>query len=335
MSAALRVPLPDRGVSVSVRGSLPGIARGGGAQRLATREGSAVDALVSTAWLEAALGAPDLRVLHCTVRLRPRPEGPGYRVESARPEWETGHVPESAHVELASELSDPGSPLPFTLPTAERFARAMEAAGVGEGTRVVLYDAMANIWAARLWWMLRAFGFDEAAVLDGGWRAWSAEGRPTSTGPAPRWPQARFRPRPRPGLFTDREEVRAAVEGRASLRLVDALGEAQYRGESETYGRRGHIPGARNLPASSLVDPETQRYRPLESLRAAVAGVAPEPSERVVAYCGGGIAASSDAFTLHRLGYRDVAVYDGSLSEWAAEPSLPMETGEGPGAGGS
>lgn len=288
-----------------------------------------MDALVSPDWLERALGAPDLRILHCTVRLRPGPEGRGYRVESARGEWEAGHLPGSAHVELATELSDPESRLPFTLPSAERFARGMEAVGVGEGTRVVLYDAMANVWAARVWWMLRAFGFDGAAVLDGGWRTWSAEGRPVSTEPAPEWPPATFRPRPRPGLFTDREEVLAGVEGRASLRLVDALGEAQYRGESRTYGRAGHIPGARNLPALRLVAPETHRYRALEALRESVSEVAPDASERVVTYCGGGIAASSDAFILHRLGYRDVAVYDGSLSEWAADPELPLETGRG------
>jgi thiosulfate/3-mercaptopyruvate sulfurtransferase len=284
-----------------------------------------MDPLASTEWLAGELGAEDLRVLDCTVVLRPAGRG-GYEALDARADWEAGHIPGSAYADLTGDLSDPDSPLRFTLPSPERFAAAMGGLGVGEGTRVVLYDSRLNMWAARLWWMLRAFGFDDAAVLDGGWRAWQEEGRPTSTEPAPAR-QATFVPRPRPGLFVGKDEVLAALDDGATC-LVNALGPEQHRGETDDYARRGHLPGARNVPAAALVEPGTHRYRPLDELREHFRPVLEGGPRRVVTYCGGGIAASSDAFTLHRLGFEDVAVYDASLQEWAADPSLPMVVGE-------
>jgi thiosulfate/3-mercaptopyruvate sulfurtransferase len=281
-----------------------------------------MDALVSTSWLAAELGQADLRVLDCTVLLAPQPVG-GYSVESGRAAWEKAHIPGSGFADLTDDLSDPASPLRFTVPTPERFARAMGALGVGDGNRVVLYDSRVNMWAARVWWMLRSFGFDAAAVLDGGWRAWTTDGRPTST-EAPAWAPATFTARPRPGLFVGKETVQAAVDSGQTC-LVNALDRAQHRGEVQPYARAGHIRGSANVPAVELVDEATHRYRPLEELRAAFADVA-DGRGRVITYCGGGIAASSDAFVLHLLGHDDIAVYDNSLSEWALDASLPMET---------
>lgn len=281
-----------------------------------------MDDLVSTSWLASQLGQDDLRVLDCTVVLAPGPSG-RYAVESGRAGWDKAHIPGSALADLAGDLSDPHSPLRFTLPTPERFATAMGALGVGDGMRVVLYDSRLNMWAARMWWMLRVFGFESAAVLDGGWRAWTADGQPTSTD-APHWPPARFTPRPRPGLFVGKDEVRTAIDtGRTCV--VNALDRAQYRGDTQQYARPGHIPGAANVPAVELVDEATHRYRPMEELQSAFADVTGR-GDPVITYCGGGIAASSDAFVLHLLGHDDVAIYDNSLSEWAADPSLPMET---------
>jgi thiosulfate/3-mercaptopyruvate sulfurtransferase len=280
-----------------------------------------MDALVSTSWLASQLGEPDLRVLDCTVLLSPQPGG-GYAVQSGRAAWEQAHIPGSGFADLADDLSEPGSPLRFTLPTPERFAAAMGALGVGDGHRVVLYDSRVNMWAARLWWMLRAFGFDDAAVLDGGWRAWTTDGHPTSA-EAPDWPPATFTPRPRPGLFVGKDAVRDAIDSGQTC-LVNALDRAQHRGETQPYARPGHITGSENVPALELVDEATHRYRPLDELAAAFADV--RRRDRVITYCGGGIAASSDAFVLHLLGHDDVAVYDNSLSEWAADPSLPMTT---------
>jgi len=209
---------------------------------------------------------------------------------------------------------------------AEQIAEAMSGYGVGEGTRVVLYDRAGGAWAARIWWMLRAVGFDEAAVLDGGWAKWVAEGRPTSDA-ASEYPTGNFVARSREGLFADRDEVLAAIENGATC-IVNALTAEQHRGEGPArYGRAGRIAGSVNVPSNSLIDPETKAYRPLDELRSQFASVGADSAERVIAYCGGGIAASNDAFVLTLLGYENVAIYDASMSEWAADDSLPMEIG--------
>jgi thiosulfate/3-mercaptopyruvate sulfurtransferase len=250
------------------------------------------------------------------------------QVESGREEWEGAHIPGSAFADLPGELSDRTSPLRFMMPPAEQFADAMSALGVGEGTRVVLYDRAAGSWAARIWWMLRVFGFDDAAVLDGGWTKWTAEGRSTSS-EGPTHPRGAFVARPRERLIANREEVLAAV-GDGGTCVINALSEEQHRGDAgAAYGRSGHITSSVNVPAGSLVDPQTNAFLPLEALRVRFQGVGATNSKRVITYCGGGIAASSDAFVLTLLGVPNVAVYDASLSEWAADPALPMETGAG------
>jgi thiosulfate/3-mercaptopyruvate sulfurtransferase len=180
------------------------------------------------------------------------------------------------------------------------------------------------MWAARLWWMLRVFGFDEAAVLDGGWTAWLQEGRPVSTDRSEP-PSATFTPRPRPELVVGKHRVLAALDEERT-RLVDALTRREYSGELAFYGRAGHLPGAVNVPARRIVDRETQRFLPLPELRAMFAPVL--DADRAITYCGAGIAAAADAFVLHLLGFEDVAVYDGSMMEWASDPDTPLATGE-------
>jgi thiosulfate/3-mercaptopyruvate sulfurtransferase len=281
--------------------------------------------LVETAWLAEHLGEPDLRVLECTVILHPLPEH-GYRAESGRAAWEIGHIPGSGFADLTDDLSDRASPLRFMMPPARELAAAMSRLGVGEGTRVVLYDRGQNMWAARVWWMLRACGFDDASVLNGGWRAWTGESRPVST-QAPAYPPARFVARPRPELFVGKDDLRAALGDRAVC-VLNALTEEQHRGTGGvTYGRPGRIAGTVNVPARALVDPKTHAYLDVEVLREKFAAAGALDADRVITYCGGGIAASSDAFVLALLGQARVAVYDASLSEWAADASLPMETG--------
>jgi len=282
--------------------------------------------LVESDWLAAHLGDPDVRVLECTVYLRRAENAPGLRAQSARDDWAQSHIPGSAYADLSRDLSDRSTELRFMLPPAEQFADAMARYGVGEGTRVVLYDRGMNMWAARIWWMLRAFGFDNAAVLNGGWKKWTLEGRPVSSDP-PAYPAANFVARPRPGLMVDRHEVLAAIDDGATC-IVNALSAEQHRGDGASpYGRPGRIPSSTNVPAGGLVDPETHAYLPADDLRAYFAGAGANGERRVITYCGGGIAASSDAFVLALLGIENVAVYDGSLSEWAADPALPLEVG--------
>ena len=137
--------------------------------------------LVETDWLAAHLDDPGTRVLECTVYLHPADVPGGFRVESGRAKWSEGHIPGAGFADLQDDLSDRGSSLRFMMPAAAQFAEAMSRYGVGDGVRVILYDRAVNMWAARIWWMLRAFGFDDAAVLDGGFKKWTREGRPVAT----------------------------------------------------------------------------------------------------------------------------------------------------------
>jgi len=279
------------------------------------------DPMVSATWLAGELGAPDLRVLHCMVALRSGDDG-GYSIRAGRAEWESGHIPGSWLIDVAAELSDPGSDLDLMAPSRERIAAVMSAAGVGDGCRIVLYDAQMNIWAARVWWILRTIGV-EAAVLDGGLVGWAADRRPIEVGPSePPIPGA-FTPGAPLDSFEEQEAVLAAIDDTRTC-LVDALEPDVFRGRRQDYDRPGHIPGATNIPFATLVDPVTHRYLPMEELANKCARAM--ASERVITYCGAGAAASSVALTLKRLGKHRVAVYDGSLIEWSKDPTLPMVT---------
>ncbi len=281
--------------------------------------------LVETDWLEAHLGDADLRVFDCTTHLIPDPKSV-YRVESGRADWEKGHIAGAGFLDLQGELSDPESRLRFTMPSAARFAEAVSRHGVDDDSRVVLYSAVNIWWATRLWWMFRAFGFERAAVLNGGFEKWRAEGRPLSSEP-PSYPPGRFTARPRPGLIVGKDEVLAAL-GAEDACVVNALSPRQHSGESDIhYGRPGRIAGSVNVPASRLTDKETNAYLAPGELASMFAAAGVMAAERVITYCGGGIAASNDAFVLTLLGHDDVALYDASLSEWAADEMLPMETG--------
>jgi thiosulfate/3-mercaptopyruvate sulfurtransferase len=171
--------------------------------------------------------------------------------------------------------------------------------------------------------LLRAFGFDDAAVLDGGWTTWVAEGRSTSIETTAH-PAATFKPRPRPGLFVNKEDIYRAMEDPGTV-IVSALGRRSHRGEIAEYGRAGRIPGAQNVSAFALIDKHTQKFLPEPVLRERFAGILDAP--RIITYCGGAVAACSDAFILRLLGHRNVAVYDGSLIEWNSDPTTPIEVG--------
>ncbi|HET6818620.1 MAG TPA: sulfurtransferase [Mycobacteriales bacterium] len=280
-----------------------------------------MEALVSAPWLAENLDGPGLRVFDATLLVRRRLFVP--TVRTGHREWRRAHIPGSSFASLFA-LSDPTkSRRSITFPSAEHFAAVIGALGVATDSRVVIYDRRDNMWAARLWWMLRAFGLDDAAVLDGGWSAWQRGGYPVCTQPCS-YPPATFAPTPRRGLVVGKREVLNAIDD-PDVCLVNALGRRQHRGEVNEYGRRGHIPGSRNVTAWEVLDRETHCYRPLPELRGKVGTILDAP--RVITYCGAGAAAASIAHVLTRLGHTNVAVYDGGLLEWCADRDLPLEVG--------
>lgn len=282
------------------------------------------EAIVTTERLEAQLSDPALRLYDCTFYLHYESgTGRPYSVESGRADYLKAHIPGSAFLDLQADFSDADSPYSFTLLSPDRVAEAFMRHGVGEGTRVVLYSRGSPTRATRFWWMLRWLGFDDAAVLDGGWEKWQADGRPVEPGPRSYVP-GRFTPRPRPQLFVSKQEMLAAIGDGAACSL-NALDAEIHSGANPRYGRPGRIPGSSNVPASTLIDPGTREFRPPAEVAAAFRSAGASSDKRVLNYCGGGIAATLDAFLQHQLGYPDIAVYDASMSEWATDASLPIE----------
>jgi len=286
-------------------------------------------ALVDVATLAEDLHDPDLRLFDATVQLVRPPEGGPYTVRSGRPEYEQAHIPGAAFADISGELSDPDSPFAFTLPSAERFAEAAGRLGIGPGVQVVVYAQDTPMWATRLWWQLRFFGFDSVTVLDGGLPAWRAAGLLTESG-ARIYEPLQFRASPRAEWLATRADVEAVVAaGDGSACLVNALTPPVFRGEGpSSYSRPGRIPGSINAPWTELVDPDTNRFRPPVELERALNAAGALDGAPVIAYCGGGISATVDLFALALIGRGDrTRLYDGSLTEWTRDEALPVEVG--------
>lgn len=279
--------------------------------------------LVDTAWLDEHLDDSDLRVFDCTGVLVPD-RRKIYRSESGIPRYGEGHIPGAGYLDLHDELCDPEGRFLYTVPPAERFAGAMSCHGVGQGTRVVLYSADGPAWATRVWWLLRLFDFDDATILDGGWEKWVAEGRTASRQPSV-YPSARFEPRFRPEFLATKADVARKV-GSEEVCLLNSLSRASHAGEGDPRsGFLGHVPGSANLRYTELLDPENGTFLPPDELRPRLDAVGALDATEVVTYCTGGIGATALAFALALVGRDDVAVYDGSMLEWSADPSLPVE----------
>jgi thiosulfate/3-mercaptopyruvate sulfurtransferase len=280
--------------------------------------------LAESSWLERRLDDPNLRIIDCNVRMTPKPEG-GYRIESGMADWRRAHIPNSCFIDLIDELAAPHPTLKFMMTPPGQFERVMSAHGIGNRHKVVIYSRGANYWATRLFLMFRAMGHDEVHVLNGGWDKWSAEKRLTTRNIVRR-PKAVFRARPRPGQIIGKNEVRAAL-GDQSTCIINALHPDVHSGKKAQYARAGRIPGSVNVYAMDLIDPKSKAFLPAAHLRERLAAVGATRAERVITYCGGGISATTDSFALMLLGHKNVALYDGSMTEWAPDISLPMEIG--------
>ena len=286
-----------------------------------------MDALASTSWLAREIGPagasplPTLRVVDTRFYLDPARRG--------RDAWRAGHIPGAIFLDMDEDLSAPGGGrgLPagrHPWPGEDKVAAVMGAAGIGPGVRVVAYDDNSGGSAARLWYLLRAHGHDDVAVLDGGIAKWTAEGRPLST-EEPRVEAVRFAGRLRPGFVVTKDDM---VRGQPGRLVLDARAGERYRGEAEPIDpRAGHIPGARNAPWTGNLDAATPPvFLSVEALRARYRSLGAEQKEPVV-YCGSGVTACHDLLALHLAGLRGT-LYAGSWSEWSSDPKLPAATGE-------
>jgi thiosulfate/3-mercaptopyruvate sulfurtransferase len=287
------------------------------------------NALISTETLAHDLGDSNLRIFDCTTYLEPPPPGSDvpYIAVPGRKSFEEAHIPGADFLDLQGEFSDKDTRLRFMMPPVAQLEAAFDRHGIGPGARVVLYSVGTMMWATRFWWMLKALGFDRAAVLDGGFDKWQSEGRPVESGSAKGYPPAVFFAKPRPGWFVDKQAVLAAT-GDPNIAIVNALGPQFHRGlEPSRYGRPGRIPGSVNVPAASLIDPQGKTFTTLDDAATNFADVGVTKDREVIVYCGGGISATIDLFLLHQLGFDNLRLYDGSMGEWARDPTLPIERG--------
>lgn len=273
-----------------------------------------MDSLVTTEWLAAELGASDLRVADATL-LDPA------LGRDARAEYEAGHIPGAVFLDLA-ELRDTASPLPNTLPGPDKVASRLSRLGIGDGTRIVLYDDSPWRTAARAWWLLRSYGIGDVAILDGGIAAWRAEGRPLATGAEQAKPR-HATPDLNPARLRTLDQMRANLATGAE-QVLDARSPARFSGaEADPHGAApGHIPGSHNLHYARLFGPDG-RWKRGDALRAEFADI--DLDAPMIATCGSGVTAATIAFALHLLG-REAALYDGSWSEWGADPATPKAT---------
>jgi thiosulfate/3-mercaptopyruvate sulfurtransferase len=268
---------------------------------------------------------PSLRVLDATVFLVPAKTG--YRAESGLERYREAHIPGAAFMDLIRDFSDTSTGLGFSLPRPEALARAIGDLGVSREHRVVVYSSGHMMWATRAFWLLRYAGHDRVSVLNGDLVAWQDAGGALTAG-VERYPPAEFSAEPRPHMFVGLDETRAAM-GDRTICTVNALSPDTYAGTGPVhYGRRGHIPGSRNLHYDKLMD--GSHFRPAEALQQTLEDAGMLQAPRVICYCGGGISATIDAFACLLLGKDEVAVYDGSMSEWARDESLPLKEGAEP-----
>lgn len=276
-----------------------------------------MDSLVSTGWLAAELGADDLRIVDASLFL-------ANSGRDARAEYEAEHIPGALFLDLAT-LGDPECSLPNMLPPAHRFASRLQSLGIGDGSRIIVYDNSPLHSAARAWWMLRTFGAVRVAILDGGLQKWTAEGRPTESG----------RPQVRHGHFTPQLDATAVADKafmlsnleEGSHQVLDARQADRFAGGGpDVHGvAGGHIPGAKNLPQDRLFNPD-HSYKQGDALRAEFDAAGIDPARPIAATCGSGVTAAVLLFGAHLLGADGHKLYDGGWSEWGADPATPKAT---------
>ncbi|WP_299726723.1 sulfurtransferase [uncultured Tateyamaria sp.] len=278
--------------------------------------------LASAQWLFENQNREDVVILDCSVS--PSSDDNGKTVyHSGKAQFDAGHIPGAQHADLVGALAGKTGSMLFQMPDAEQFRDEMQRLGVHDGATVVLYDQSFTAWAARVWWMLRWIGFDNAFVLNGGLKAWTDAGYAISEDTDPPVP-GMLSLALRPDVIARQSDVRTSLDDPQTC-LIDTLSAESFQGENNAYARPGHIAGASNVFALSMFK-EDGTFKSKDDLQAMYDGA---PDQRQITYCGAGILASATAFVLVQLGYEDVSVYAASLQEWAADPDNPMSVKDG------
>lgn len=276
------------------------------------------NALVNTSWLAEHLKAPDIRVVDATYALPTLNRNP-------RAEYEEAHIPGAVFFDI-DDVADEASDLPHMVPDATKFSSRVRKLGLGDGVRIVVYDNNRFSASARVWWMFRMFGHDDVVVLDGGLGKWRAEGLPVDDHPVT--PTERhFTARQNNLLYRDIDQIRDHVVNPVE-QLIDARSGGRFRAEEaepRPGQRAGHIPHSLNLPYTELVAPDGT-FLPIEVLEQRFSDAGVDPKTPIATTCGSGVTACTLALALYQLGVPDVAIYDGSWTEWGGRADTPIET---------
>lgn len=278
--------------------------------------------LVSPEWLAEHLHDENLRVVDIRGRVIPASE-PTPHYFNHREDYIKSHIPGAVFVDWVQEITDPADPRHAQIAKPARFAEVASRLGIGPETQVVAYDDANGMFAARLWWALNYYGHQHVAVLDGGWQKWLAEGRDV-TADVPQITPANFTPQAQPELYRSRDEVLALLNTKTTL--IDVRTPKEFAGEAARATRKGHIPGAVNLPRDAFLTTEGTLL-PAEQLREKFNAIGLKDTDApVVTYCNGGVSASYGLLALRVAGYENAAVYDGSWKDWGNRPDTPIES---------
>ena len=283
------------------------------------------DLLIDVNTLSQRLNDDNLRIFDTSVFLTPQ-QGGGYLVESGREKYQTAHIPGAGFIDLIKHWSNASSILNFTLPDEQRLGEVISEAGIGNSNEVILYSSGNLMWATRAWWLLHYAGHDNVKIVNGSFNAWREAGLTTESGDK-RYPESAFELAIKHAVIANIEEIERGLNGK--ICTINALDQSLYEGSGVFYyTRRGHIPGSKPMSYSSLLC--EQYFLPADDLEAHLNAQDALSSDRVITYCGGGIAATIDAFACKLMGQNNVAVYDGSMSEWVLDDSRPLTVGTEP-----
>ena len=285
------------------------------------------EAIVDCEWLKDQLGNKNIRLYDCTTYLHYTDSHPlkPYDVESGLEDYIKSHIPGAAFLDLQNEFSDQTSPYRFTLPDYGVLAETFKRHGIGVPHQIILYSRNGMQWSTRFWWMIHVLGYKNVSILDGGFNEWERLNLPIETKEI-RFNPAEFEVNIDPEIFVGKEEVLGAIDDKNSL-LINALTEDLHLGENPRYGRPGRIPESINIPFHEFVDSNSNKLKSVHSVFDLFNQSDVNPENKIINYCGGGIAATLNTFALYQLDFKKIQIYDNSMSEWAMDNELPIESG--------